>query len=189
LDAIIWLAESGQKEQVVMMVSALSDFFRTTLSKGKDYITIKEEETHIRSYLQIQHFRYQDILEYEIRIPEELYQYQILKLTLQPLVENALYHGIKNKRGKGRILVTGEQMGEDLLFSVWDSGMGMEPERLEEVRKLIEGGENQKETSGFGLFSVAQRIRLNYGAGYGLSLSSKYGEWTEVKVHIPAVKN
>ena len=83
------------------MVTALSDFFRTTLSKGRDYITVKEEEAHIRSYLKIQQFRYQDILEYSIHIPEELYAYQILKLTLQPLVENALYHGIKNKRGAG----------------------------------------------------------------------------------------
>ncbi|MCI9068927.1 MAG: histidine kinase, partial [Lachnospiraceae bacterium] len=89
LDTIIWLAEAGDSRQVVTMVSALSDFFRTTLSKGRDYITVREEEAHIRSYLQIQKFRYRDILEYEIRIPEELYQYQILKLTLQPLVENA----------------------------------------------------------------------------------------------------
>lgn len=91
LDTIIWLAEAGKKEEVVMMVTSLSDFFRTTLSKGKDYIRVEEEEAHIRSYLQIQQFRYQDILEYELRIPPELHEYQILKLTLQPLVENALY--------------------------------------------------------------------------------------------------
>ena len=90
LDTIIWLAEAGKKEEVVMMVTSLSDFFRTTLSKGKDYIRVEEEEAHIRSYLQIQQFRYQDILEYELRIPPELHEYQILKLTLQPLVENAL---------------------------------------------------------------------------------------------------
>lgn len=107
LDTIIWLAEAGQKEQVVMMVSTLSDFFRTTLSKGRDYITVKEEATHIRSYLTIQQFRYRDILESRDGIPEELEEIQILKLTLQPLVENALYHGIKNKRGLGHILVSG----------------------------------------------------------------------------------
>ena len=109
LDAIIWLAEAGEKDQVVMMVTALSDFFRTTLSKGRDFITVEEEERHIDSYLKIQQFRYRDILAYEIDIPEELYQYQILKLTLQPLVENALYHGIKNKHGLGHILVTGKK--------------------------------------------------------------------------------
>ena len=95
LDNIIWLAESKDTEQVVRMVSSLSSFFRTTLSKGREFITVKEEEQHIRSYLEIQQFRYRDILEYEIAIPEELYEYEIIKLTLQPLVENALYHGIR----------------------------------------------------------------------------------------------
>lgn len=189
LDAIIWLAEAGEKEQVVMMVSSLSDFFRTTLSKGRDYITVQEEEAHIRSYLQIQHFRYRDILEYEIQIPEELYSYEILKLTLQPLVENALYHGIKNKRGLGHILVTGEELNGNLLFRVFDEGMGMKPERLEEVRRIIRGEQSdENHPSGFGLFNVDQRIRLNYGSEYGIQIDSEYGEWTEVLAFLPAVK-
>lgn len=189
LDAIIWLAEAGQKEQVVMMVSSLSAFFRTTLSKGRDYITIQEEEAHIRSYLQIQHFRYRDILEYEIQIPEELYSYQILKLTLQPLVENALYHGIKNKRGLGHILVTGEELNGNLLFRVFDDGMGMTAERLERVRQIVQGYQpDENNPSGFGLFNVEQRIRLNYGSEYGIQIDSEYGEWTEVLIRIPAVK-
>ncbi|MCI9487323.1 MAG: sensor histidine kinase [Lachnospiraceae bacterium] len=190
LDTIIWLAEAGDSEQVVTLVSALSDFFRTTLSKGRDYITVREEEAHIRSYLQIQRLRYRDILEYEIQIPEELYQYQILKLTLQPLVENALYHGIKNKRGMGHIRVTGESLGDRLVFRVWDNGKGMEPEELERVRKLIWGSQAGGDgPSGFGLFNVAQRIFLNYGAEYSLSIDSEAGEWTESVVEIPAVKN
>lgn len=189
LDAIIWLAEAGQKEQVVMMVSSLSAFFRTTLSKGRDYITIQEEEAHIRSYLQIQHFRYRDILEYEIQIPEELYSYQILKMTLQPLVENALYHGIKNKRGLGHILVTGEELDGKLLFRVFDDGRGMKSERLEEVRRIIRGEQpDENNPSGFGLFNVEQRIKLNYGADYGIEIDSEYGDWTETIVVIPAVK-
>lgn len=188
LDTIIWLAEAEEKEQVVAMVSALSDFFRTTLSKGRDYISV-QEEAHIRSYLKIQKVRYQDILDYEIRIPGELYQYQILKLTLQPLVENALYHGIKNKRGKGRIRVSGEQEGDTLVFRVWDNGQGMEPEKLEKVRRIISGEQDPNDPSGFGLFNVDQRIRLNYGAGYGLIMNSIYGSWTEAVVTIPAEKN
>lgn len=189
LDAIIWLAEAGQKEQVVKMVSSLSDFFRTTLSKGRDYISVEEEEAHIRSYLEIQRFRYRDILEYEIRIPGEMYSCQILKLTLQPLVENALYHGIKNKRGLGHIQVVGEEADGCLTFRVRDNGKGMDNARLEAVRRIIAGGQTDtKETSGFGLFNVEQRIRLNYGAEYGLDIDSEYGEWTEVKVRIPAVK-
>ena len=189
LDTIIWLAEAGQKEQVVMMVSTLSDFFRTTLSKGRDYITVKEEATHIRSYLTIQQFRYRDILEYEINIPEELEEYQILKLTLQPLVENALYHGIKNKRGLGHILVSGKKQGDHLVFTVSDDGKGMDPERLAYVQRLISGElKDEDAPSGFGLFNVNQRLQLNYGPEYGLILASEEGEWTEVNAIIPAVK-
>lgn len=172
------------------MVSSLSGFFRTTLSKGRDYISVQEEEAHIRSYLEIQQFRYRDILEYEIRIPEEMYSYQILKLTLQPLVENALYHGIKNKRGLGHILVTGEQREETMIFRVRDDGMGMDEERLKDVREIISGElVDQKNPSGFGLFNVDQRIRLNYGAEYGLTIDSEYMRWTEARVVIPVVKN
>ena len=189
LDTIIWLAEAGQKEQVVMMVSTLSDFFRTTLSKGRDYITVKEETAHIRSYLTIQQFRYRDILEYEIDIPAELEEYQILKLTLQPLVENALYHGIKNKRGRGHILVSGKKQGDHLVFTVRDNGKGMDPERLAYVQRLISGElKDEDAPSGFGLFNVNQRLQLNYGPEYGLLLASEEGEWTEVNVIIPAVK-
>ncbi len=189
LDTIIWLAEAGQKEQVVMMVSTLSDFFRTTLSKGRDYITVKEETAHIRSYLTIQQFRYRDILEYEIDIPAELEEYQILKLTLQPLVENALYHGIKNKRGLGHILVSGKKQGDHLAFTVRDDGKGMDPERLAYVQRLISGElKDEDAPSGFGLFNVNQRLQLNYGPEYGLILASEEGEWTEVNVIIPAVK-
>ena len=190
LDTIIWLAEAGKKDEVVTMVTTLSDFFRTTLSKGRDYISVSEEEAHIRSYLQIQQFRYRDILEYSIEIPEELLEYQILKLTLQPLVENALYHGIKNKRGLGHIRVTGELQGGTLVFTVYDDGRGMEPERLCRVRRMISGEEeaDKSDPSGFGLFNVAQRLTLNYGKEYGLFVDSVFGEGTRSTVVIPAVK-
>mgnify|MGYP004638359955 CR=1 FL=1 len=191
LDAIIWLAEAEEKEQVIMMVTALSDFFRTTLSKGRDYITVEEEESHIRSYLQIQQFRYQDILEYEIDIPKEMYEYQILKLTLQPLVENALYHGIKNKRGMGRIRVSGHMDSGYMVFLVTDNGIGMTPEKLTEVQKEMNSehlDEHNTDPSGFGLYNVVQRIRLNYGPQYGIWLSSTYGEGTEARIEIPAIK-
>lgn len=189
LDAIIWLAEANQTQQVVNMVSSLSNFFRTTLSKGKDYISVREEEAHIQSYLEIQHFRYRDILEYHIQIPEELYQYQILKLSLQPLVENALYHGIKNKRGLGHILVSAKEVDGNLIFTVKDNGIGMKEEKLSEIKKRIhEKLADDSSPSGFGLFNVQQRICLNYGSGYGLEIESEYGEGTEVKLSIPAVK-
>lgn len=187
LDTIIWLAEDNQTEQVVFMVSSPSDFFRTTLSKGKDFITIKEEESHIKSYLEIQQFRYRDIMDYEIVIPEELYQYSILKLTLQPIVENALYHGIKNKRGMGHIKVTGEKQDERICFTVTDNGIGMKEEKLRELNRILFSYSDEgSSASGFGLYNVEQRIRLNYGSYYGMSIKSAYGEGTEVQILIPA---
>ena len=190
LDTIIWLAESGQKEEVVRMVTSLSDFFRTTLNKGMDDYSIQDEEQHVRSYLEIQQFRYRDILEYEICFSEEIYPYSILKLTLQPIVENALYHGIKNKRGMGKIRVTGAQDGADIVFHVLDNGIGMTPEALEEVRAAVspQAGKEKDTHAGFGLYNVASRLHLNYGNDYGLFIESTYGEGTDVTVRIPCVK-
>ena len=107
LDTIIWLAEAGKQREVVGMVGSLSEFFRASLNQGKDIISIREELQHVKSYLEIQQVRYQDILKYEIQVPGELDKYLIPKITIQPIVENALYHGIKNKRGLGRIRVSG----------------------------------------------------------------------------------
>lgn len=183
LDAIIWMAEGGQDREVVTMVSALSEFFRTTLSEGKDYITIQEEEAHIRSYLSIQEFRYADILEYDIQIDPSLYEEYILKLILQPLVENALYHGIKNKRGKGKITVRGYSEGEEILLEVQDNGIGMDERELETLQRKLRGEEVPER--GFGLGNVNERIRLNYGEPYGISFTSKKGEGTTAVVCIP----
>ena len=190
LDTIIWLAESGDIEHVVKMVTSLSDFFRTTLSKGKDFISVEEEKLHIQSYLSIQQFRYRDIMEYEMNFSEEIYDYEMLKLTLQPLVENALYHGIKNKRGMGHIQVWGRKEGENLVFQVKDDGIGMTKERLCEVRQLIQGERpRDQEHSGFGLFNINQRIQLYYGPEYGLAVESTYQEGTQIQAVIPCVKN
>lgn len=183
LDAIIWMAEGGQDKEVVAMVSALSEFFRTTLSEGKDYITIQEEESHIRSYLSIQEFRYADIMEYEIQIDPALYEYYILKLTLQPLVENALYHGIKNKRSKGKILVRGYEKDGDIYLEVRDNGIGMDDAELDILQKKLRGEAVQER--GFGVGNVAERIRLNYGEPYGIFFFSRKGEGTVATVCIP----
>lgn len=184
LDTIIWLAEGGQDEEVVSMVTSLSDFFRSTLSGGRDYITIGEETRHIESYLEIQRVRYQDILEYEIQVDGRIASCPILKLTLQPLVENALYHGIKNKRGKGKIQVLGYQKGEEAVFEVHDNGIGMTTDEVEELKKAIKG-EQSTSRRGFGLANVDERLRLNYGENYGLQFESTSGEGTTFKVHIP----
>src|SRR5690606_9168624 len=116
LESIIWLAQSNQNEKVVQLVKAMAKFFRISLNKGKDWVSIKTELDHVQSYLTIQHMRYYDILSYEIDVPKELYPYPILGMTLQPLIENAIYHGIKNKRGMGIIRVTGEMQSDAIVL-------------------------------------------------------------------------
>lgn len=184
LDTIVWLAEGSDQAKVVSMVESLSDFFRTSLNQGKDIITIKEEIQHVRSYLEIQQVRYQDILEYEIEVPEEIFKYQIPKITIQPLVENALYHGIKNKRRLGKITITGEVDDNNVYLRVIDNGIGMSEERNDEVMDRIQGKTPNSEV-GFGLYNVNERIRLKFGDGYGIKITSKYEEGTVSEVILP----
>ena len=186
LDTIVWLIEGNASDKAVSMVMSLSEFFRLVLSKGREYITIQEEELHIRSYLEIQQVRYRDILEYEIRIDPALYQYKILKLTLQPLVENSLYHGIKYKRAKGDIIVTGRLCGDEVHFTVEDNGVGMEEEELHKLQGEIMKPCKDTE-KGFGLANVNERIRMNFGTEYGMSIDSVKGKGTRVEIVIPAV--
>ena len=184
LDAIVWLAESGEQKKVVNMVGSLSEFFRMSLNQGKDIVSIKDEIGHVRSYLEIQQVRYQDILNYEIHIPQELEKYLIPKITVQPLVENALYHGIKNKRGVGRIVISGEMKEQCFILQVEDDGIGISEERLRQVRDGI----LHKVSAGkeiYGLYNVNERIRLNFGEEYGVSIKSDYGKGTIVRVFLP----
>ena len=183
LDTIVWLAEGSDQAKVVSMVESLSEFFRTSLNQGKDIISIREELQHVRSYLEIQQVRYQDILEYEIDVPEELYKYQIPKITIQPLVENALYHGIKNKRRLGKITISGE-VKDNVCIRVTDNGIGMSEERNRDVMDRILGKTPDSEV-GFGLYNVNERIRLKFGDGYGIRIISKYEEGTISEVILP----
>lgn len=185
LDTIVWLIETNDSEKAVNMVVSLSDFFRLVLSKGKELITIKEEEQHIRSYLEIQQVRYHDILDYDIHIDPEIYDYQILKLTLQPLVENSLYHGIKYKRAKGLIDITGVKDGDNIVLKVEDTGVGMDMETLERLRDEI-CKPCQETKSGFGLANVNERIRMYFGNDYGMTIDSEIGKGTIVKIKVPA---
>lgn len=188
LDTIVWLAEADNKEAVVNMVETLSEFFRSSLNGGKDIVSLAEETRHIASYLQIQKVRYQDILEYSIQLPKELDTIEIPKITLQPLVENALYHGIKNKRGKGKIRVFGYEEGEKGILVVEDNGIGMTEERLAQVQRglTFKTGE---EKDFYGLYNVNERIRLKFGEEYGLKIESIYRQGTRVEVHLPVKKS
>lgn len=186
LDAIVWKAEAGEKDEVIQLTSALSDFFRISLSSGADWIPISQEKKHIEGYLKIQQTRYRDILRYEIDIPDEIGDRYILKLLLQPLVENAIYHGIKIKRGGGLIKVAGKMEGDDLVFSVKDTGLGMTREQLCDLNERMKKGQPavSEGGGGFGLVNVNMRIRLYYNQQEGLKIQSD-AEGTEVSFKVP----
>lgn len=187
LDTIIWLIEGNKADEAVEMVVTLSEFFRLALSKGKELISLGEERQHISSYLEIQEVRYRDILEYDIQIAPSLYGYQILKLTLQPLVENALYHGIKYKRAKGYIHIKAEKDGDVLRLSVRDNGAGMEEEELRQLQREIKKPCQETE-KGFGLANVNERIQMYFGPEYGMRIESQKDNGTYVEITIPAIE-
>ena len=191
LDTIVWQAESGKADEVVRLTRSLSDFFRISLSSGADWIPVPQELKHVSAYLSIQKTRYRDILDYEVDDCEELRNVFMPKLLLQPLVENALYHGIKTKRGGGRIEVHVKVGRGIVTFQVKDNGKGMTKEELENaqallqednptVRKAMEPGH-----SGFGLRNVDMRIRLFYQKQKGLNIRSDESG-TEVSFTIPS---
>ena len=184
LDAIVWSAEAGNQKQVVKMVGSLSEFFRSSLNKGKELVRVREELSHARSYLEIQQIRYQDILSYEIEVPEELFEYEIPKITVQPIVENALYHGIKNRRGGGKITITGEEGDNDYRIIVTDDGIGMDGERLSQITEGL-SGKNPGDVKIYGLYNVNERIKLFYGEEYGISIESEYDKGTRVVIRLP----
>ena len=190
LDAIVWQAEAGHSGEVIHITRALSDFFRISLSSGADWIPLAQELKHLSGYLSIQKARYRDILNYVIDVPAALGESYVLKLLLQPLVENAIYHGIKDRRGGGLITVTGREDGGFLCFCVQDTGRGMTPDQLHDVRARMRGelppayAPYANAGTGFGLNNVDRRIRLYYDQEEGLSIESG-PEGTRVSFRVP----
>ena len=190
LDTIVWQAESGKGDEVVRLTRSLSDFFRISLSAGADWIPVTQELKHVSAYLSIQRTRYRDILDYEVETPEGLEEIYMLKLLLQPLVENALYHGIKNRRGGGKITVRVSRQNRIMTFTVADTGIGMTPEQLRQVEDMLKEEMPTAQAAlepghtGFGLRNVDTRIRLYYRKQTGLIFQSGPGG-TEVSFTIP----
>lgn len=181
LDTIVWMVEADMHDEAIEMLTHLSVFFRTVLSKGEDVISLHDEVLHTKSYLEIQQIRYSDILDYAIELPQDMEEIRLPKMTLQPLVENALYHGVKEKRGKSSIWITFEDAGKDIVIQVKDDGIGMTEDRLREVQE----GLKNNQSVGFGMSAVEGRLKLYYGEEYGLDICSKYQEGTVVRVNIP----
>ena len=178
LDAIIWAAEEKDTDKVITIVSALSSFFRKSLSHGVDFISITDEIEHVRNYLAIQKIRYSDVLSYEINVSEGLKDQQVLKFLLQPLVENSLYHGIKGTRGRGQITVDVKIVDGKVRFSVRDNGIGMTKEKVRSLKRELRN--NASDRKSYGLYSVSRRLELYYGLKEGITIKSEYKKGTEV---------
>ncbi len=186
LDIIVWMIENEQKNEAVKAVTALARFFRISLSKGKSIITVRDELEHVRSYLMIQHMRFKNRFSYEIQAEEECMELTSLKLILQPLVENAIYHGMEFMDGEGEIKLSVMRKGEDLIIRVSDNGLGMTEDQVQglfsdEVQVTSTKG------SGIGVKNVNERIKLYFGERYGLTIDSEPDEGTTITILLPAV--
>jgi two-component system sensor histidine kinase YesM len=186
LDTIIWLGEREECEKVIQMTAALARYFRLSLSKGKEVITIYEEVEHVKHYLQIQKIRYASKLTYTIEVSPDIFDEMIVKIVLQPLVENALYHGIKDLEEGGYIRVLGFREGNNIILEVYDNGKGMSHEQIKNILKAPSSTSITK--GGVAIKNVHERIQVYFGQDYGLSYESEYGKWTKVRITIPATE-
>lgn len=186
LDTIIWLGEREECEKVVQMTAALARYFRLSLSKGKEVITIYEEVEHVKHYLQIQKIRYASKLAYTIEVSPDIFDEMIVKIVLQPLVENALYHGIKDLEEGGYIRVLGFREGNNIILEVYDNGKGMSHEQIKNILKAPSSTSITK--GGVAIKNVHERIQVYFGQDYGLSYESEYGKWTKVRITIPVIE-
>ncbi len=185
LDIIVWMIENGQKQEAVKVVTALARFFRISLSKGKSIIPVGDELEHVRNYLMIQQMRFKDKFTYEIQAEPEVLSFSCLKLMLQPLVENAIYHGMEFMDGDGLIQVLAYQKENGLWFEVRDNGLGMTKEQTSSLLTK-DMPVHSRQGSGIGVKNVNERIRLYFGEEYGLTIQSEPDEGTTILIHLPA---
>ena len=185
LDTIHWMAKKYGAEDIIYVIRCLTNLFRVGLSKGNEIIPLSEEVEHVISYLKIQKVRYDDILSYTIRVDDETQGLYVHKLLLQPLVENAIYHGIKTKRDGGNILISIRRESEELIMQVIDNGMGMDQETVENLNAAIQGEKGVK--SGYGLYNVNARIAISHGKEYGIFIESEKGVGTTATIRYPLI--
>ena len=186
LESITWMIEGEQNDQAVFVISQLAKLFRISLSKGHTIISIRDEIQHAKSYMNIQKIRYKDSFSAEFDIDEEVYSCCIVKLILQPILENAINYGIVGMEDCGEIKVTGKKDGENIVLSVADNGIGMNEEQVKYL--LTDSNKKTRHGSGVGLVNVNNRIHLLFGNEYGITVWSEPDEGTIISVTIPAVE-
>jgi two-component system, sensor histidine kinase YesM len=185
LSSIKHLVDMGENERASTMVGALTRYFRIGISRGKEVIPIREELDHVRSYLTILKLRYSKDFDYEIQVEDSILDLPIMKLTLQPIVENAVYHGIKNKEGRGMIRIEGYRRLDSAVLEITDDGTGIPPDQLERLMASIRNADVEEAPITFGLRNAHLRMLLHFGEGYGLEIKSEEGKYTRVSVVIP----
>ena len=186
LDIIVWMIENERQQDAARIVTALARLFRISLSKGKSIIPIADEIEHVRNYLTIQTLRYKNKFEYTIEVEEAVKDCATIKLIIQPLVENAIYHSMVYMDGEGEITITAKSVGDEVQIIVADNGLGMTEEMVE---KLLKGelSSSKKKGSGIGVTNVNERIKLYFGQAYGLEVQSEPDEGTQMIIHLPRV--
>ena len=185
LDIIVWMIENEKPDKAVSIVTALAKFFRISLSKGKNIITVKDEVEHVRNYLMIQNMRFKNRFEYSIDVEDDILSYSSLKLMLQPLVENAIYHGMEFMDGDGKIEVRVFKENDSLYFTISDNGLGMSEDVVATL--LSKDIIPSKKGSGIGVKNVNERIKLYFGNEYGVKVESEPDEGTKITIHLPAI--
>lgn len=186
LDIVVWMIEENRKEDAAGMVTALARFLRISLSKGKNIITVADELEHARNYLMIQSLRAKDQFTYRIEKDPGTECFQVIKLIVQPIVENALYHGLEGMYGDGEIVIHAYTKDGDLYISVKDNGMGMSKEQAEALLDYTKELKTAK-GNGIGVRNVHERIQLHFGKEYGVQIISEEDEGTEILLHLPAI--
>ncbi len=181
LDSIAWMCEEGRTQEAINMVNSLARLFRISISKGHELITIEKECQHAESYLQIQKYRYKNKFSYEFEVEPECLTYLCNKITLQPIIENAIYHGL-DLTDEGKIFIGVRSQGEDILMYVEDNGVGMEKERCEEILH-----KESSDRAGIGIKNVNDRIKIYFGEKYGLTIMSEPDVGTRVEIQMPKV--
>ncbi len=184
LETIIWQIEKKKLEESIKMISDLSTFFRLSLSDGETIIPLTDELEHVKSYLSIQKVRYSDILDYKLKISLNTDEILIPKMTLQPIVENAIYHGLKNKRKSGNIYISGYVEDSKVILSVIDDGVGMNDSIRKNVLDIMKSVEKSKSSNGFGLRNVYQRLILYFGSSTQMDIYSVEDQGTIVQITI-----
>jgi two-component system sensor histidine kinase YesM len=185
LDTLQWKALEYGADEMADLIMCLSSFFRISLNKGREFITIEKELEHVKSYLAIQQYRYSDILNYKLNCDERLHKLCLPKILIQPLVENAIYHGIKPNLKGGNILINIFKKNDSLNIVVEDDGVGIPEEKLKSIRDNLS---KHLTSSNYGLYNVSQRIYLHYGHNYGLSIESMEGAGTRVTITLPTIE-